>query len=125
MLYEQDLVKLFKDQRSHWTIKARIIYNYSEQIPTMNRNHIAWKFDTTEPIISDYIRLSYALKQFPTLAKIPTKLEALKLLDSTDDRIELSRNIRLAVLKYKSKLQLKEIRDNATANIKKQFKSEI
>lgn len=117
MLYEQDLIKLFKDSKSHWTIKARIIYNYSEQMPTMNRNNIAWKFDTTEPIISDYLKLSYALKQFPTLSKIPTKKEALQLLQSTDNPIELRQIIRVAAIKYKSQLQLRTIRNNAARRI--------
>lgn len=114
MLQEHEILAIFKSSKIHWTVKARMIQNCVDQNITMNRNQLAFKFHTTEPIISEYLQLAKAIKQFPTLSNIPTKLEALQLLKITDNPIKLREIIRVTALKYKSELLLKEIKNAIT-----------
>jgi len=110
MLHEHEIIALFNSQKVHCAIKARMVRNMQDQNPTMNRNNIAWKFNTTERIISEYLQIAQAMKHFPALDKIPTKTEALILINSTNDNTELRQLINVTALKYKSQLLLKEIK---------------
>lgn len=122
MLETTELIKLLRDKRIHWAVKANAVDQMVKHFhPEMQIEHIAWRLHLTFNQIQEHLVLASCLRNYPTSAKIPNKSIVLQLINQAKNQASLRESIARCAIKYKSKLQLKELKDNARLKFKSQL----
>lgn len=108
---------ILKKSNVHWVVKSRLILKYQLENPLMNLNTVATKLQVSIVSLFDYLKLEKFLKKYPQLFQIPSKIEALNLINSTENHEELQSRIKKVAFEYKSQAQLAKITHQFTDRI--------
>lgn len=102
---------ILKNCKVHWVIKANFVADYWNTCDHTSVSSAVHDLKITENVFWEYIRLHRHVKEYPQLARIPTKTEAIFLMNQYTNKYQFRALVNVEATKYKSAKALNKVKE--------------